>query len=227
MKTGKENLLKRLASLGFSLLESEKDEEANSTLADLVESHDRRLWEGFPVVLANSAEKGLFDYDKVEEHLKSSSDKVNLALLVEFSLALYKMLGLKFSWADKLHALFNNKDMKQAYEKYLAALKSNRDFAVQGGVMSSQRVKATFDNYFRQTQSHLDDLLSVKEVMGVEYSLSQVFAPKQKELFLKRLRNEKLTKTEKEYFSRVVKKRVLALANSELHRLSQKLLQTL
>ena len=224
---GKKNLLKRLASLGFPLLEAEKDEEVNSTLADLVESHDRRLWEGFPVVLVNSVEKGLFDYDKVAEHLKSPSDRLNLALLVEFSLALYKTLDLKFSWADKLHALFDSEGMKQAYEKYLVALKNNQDFAVQSGVMSSQRVKATFDNYFRQAQAHLDDLLSVKEVMGVEYSLSQVFSPKQKELFLKKLRNEKLTKTEKEYFSRVVKKRVLALANPELHSLAQKLLQSL
>ncbi len=224
---GKENLLKRLASLGFPLLEAEKDEEVNSVLADLVESHDLRLWGGFPVVLANSAEKGLFDYGKAEEHLKSHSDKLDLGLLVLLSLALYKTLGLKFAWAEKLHVLFDNEDMKQQYEKYLAALKSNQDLAVQDGFMSSQRLKATFDNYFRQTQAHLDDLLSVKEVMGVEYSLSQVFSPKQKELFLKKLRNEKLTKTEKEYFSRVVKKRVLALANPELHRLSQKLLQGL
>jgi len=223
----KDKLLKRLAALGFPLLEAEKDEEVNSVLADLVESHDLRLWEGFPVVLAKSAEKGLFDYDKVEECLKSPSDKLSLGLLVVFSLALYKTLGLKFAWTDKLHALFDNEGMKQAHEKYLAALKSNQDFAVQNGVMSSQRVKETFNNYFRQTQAHLDDLLSVKEVMGAEYSLSQVFSPKQKELFLKKLSNEKLTKTEKEYFSRVVKKRVLALANPELHRLAQKLLQSL
>ncbi|MBU4252943.1 MAG: hypothetical protein KKC39_03350 [Candidatus Omnitrophica bacterium] len=224
----KDNLLKRLASLGFPLLEVQKDEEVNSTLADLVASHDLRLWEGFPVVLANSAEKGLFDYDKVaEEYLKSPSDRVNLALLVVLSLALYKTLGLKFAWVDKLDALFNNENMKQEYEKDLAALKSNQDLYVQNRVLSSQRVRATFDNYFRQTQAHLNDLLSVKEEMGVEYSLSQVFSPKQKELFLKKLRNEKLTKTEKEYFSRVVKKRVLAFANPELHRLAQKLLQNL
>jgi len=223
----KENLLKRLASLGFPLLEAEKDEKANSTLADLVASRDRRLWEGFPVVLANSAEKGLFDYDEVEAQLKSPSDKVNLALLIEFSLALYETLGLKFPWADKLQSLFKSEDTKRAHGKYLAAFKNDREFFVQGSSMSSQRVKAVFDNYFRQTQAHLDDLLSVKEVMGVEYALSQVFSPKQKELFLRKLRNEKLTKTEKEYFSRVVKKRVLALANPELHRLAQKLLHGL
>lgn len=224
---GKDNLLKRLAALGFPLLEVEKDEEANSTLAGLVESHDLRLWEGFPVVLANSVGKGLFDYNKVEECFKSPHDKVNLVLLIALSLALYKTMGLKFTWSDKLYALFDNEDTKRQYEKYLAAFKNNQDLVVQSNVMSSQRVRVVFDNYFRQTQAHLDDLLSVKEVMGVEYSLSQVFSPKQKELFLKKLRNEKLTKTEKEYFSRVVKKRVLALANPELHRLAQKLLQSL
>jgi len=220
---GNDDLLRRLSALGFPLLEVEK--EANSTLADLVSSHDLRLWEGFPVILANSAEKGLFDYSKVEEYLTSRSDKLNFGLLLMFSLALYKELGLKFSWADQLYAFLNNESMKQRYEEYLTALKNNQDFAVQDGVMSSQRIKETFNNYFRQTQANLNDLLSVKELMGLEYALSQVFSPKQKELFLKKLRNEKLTKTEKEYFSRVVKKRVLALANPELHHLAQKLLQ--
>lgn len=221
----KDNLLKRLAGLGFPLLEPDKVDEVNSTLADLVESGDFRLWEGFPVVLANSVEKGLFDYDKAERYLKSPQDRMNFALLVVFSLALYKTLGLEFSWWKKLHELFGNDDLNQQYEKYLAALKNNRDLVLPNGVMSSQRVKTTFNNYFRQTQAHLDDLLSVKEAMAVEYSLSQVFSPKQKELFLKKLRNEKLTKTEREYFSRGVKKKVLALANPELHRLAQKLLQ--
>jgi len=220
----KDNLLKRLATLGFPLLEPDKEVEANSTLAGLVESGDLRLLEGFPLVLANCAESGLFDYDKVEGQLKSPGDKVNLALLIMLSLALYKTLGLKFSWWTKLYEFFDDKYMRQEYEKYLAALKNNQDLFVQNVVMSSQRVKSTFNNYFRQTQAHLDDLLSVKEAMTVEYSLSQVFSPKQKELFLKKLRNEKLTKTEKEYFSRVVRKKVLALANPELHRLAQKLL---
>jgi len=221
----RENLLKRLAALGFPLLEVEKDEEANSTLAELVESHDQRFLEGFPIVLANSAEKNLFDYDKVEGHLKSHPDKLTFALLVVFSLALYKTVGLKFSWADKLYSRFDSNNMKQQYENYLAALKNDQDLGVEQYVMSSQRIKATFENYFKQTQAHFDDLLSVKEVLGVEYALSEVFSPKQKELFLKKLHNEKLTKTEKEYFSRVVKKRVLALANPEVHRLAQRLVQ--
>ncbi|MFA5337463.1 MAG: hypothetical protein WC330_03920 [Candidatus Omnitrophota bacterium] len=220
----KDNLLKRLAVLGYPLLEPDKNEDANSALADLAESGDLRLLEGFPLVLANCAENGLFDYNKVQEQLKSPNDKMNLSLLIMLSLALYKMLGLKFSWWNKLYDFFDNEYMKQEYEKYFTALKNDQDLFVQNISMSGQRVKSTFNNYFRQTQAHLDDLLSVKEAMAVEYSLSQVFSPKQKELFLKKLRNEKLTKTEREYFSRAVKRKVLALANPELHRLAQKLL---
>lgn len=220
----KDNLLKRLGALGFPLLEIEESQNANLTLADLVKSHDVRLWEGFSVVLANSAEKGLFDYDMTKRYIKGHLDKLYLGLLTALSLALYKTLNLKFSWTDKLFLQLNKDDKKQ-YEDYLKVLQDNRDFYVQRHLMSSQRIKATFDNYFRQAQATLKDFLSVKEEFVFEYALSQVFSPKQKELFFKKLRNEKLTKTEKEYFSRVVKKRVLALANPELHRLSQKLLQ--
>lgn len=219
-----DNLVKRLSALGFPLLDVEKEDNANFTLADLVKSKDLRLWEGFPVVLANCAEKGLFDYDETRNYFIRTRDKLCFNLLVALSLALYKVLNLKFSWADKLYALFNKEGLRQ-YKNYLKALKNNQDFYVQNRLMSSQRVKVTFNNYFKQVQTGLNDLFLVKEELGLEYALSQVFSPKQKELFLKKLRNEKLTKTEKEYFSRVVKKRVLALANPELHRLSQRLLQ--
>ena len=50
--------------------------------------------------------------------------------------------------------------------------------------------------------------------------LSTLFPPKQKELVLKKLKGEPLSKTEKEYFSRVVKKKLEALANSELRKIA-------
>jgi hypothetical protein len=219
-----DNLLERLSALGYPLFKAKEDQNANLTLADVVKSKDSRFWEGFPVVLANSAERSLFDYDEVNWHLKKSVDKSDLTSLVLMSLALYRSLNLKFSWADKLYKSLS-RDRKKEFNSFVEKLKDNEDFRVAGRVMSSQRLKSTFNNYFAQTQSRLSDLLSEKEKLGLEYALSQVFSPKQKELFLKRLKRERLTKTEKEYFSRVVKKKVLALANPELHRLAQRLLE--
>ena len=220
----KDNLLKRLSALGFPLFEVEEDQNANLTLADMVKSRDLRLWEGFPVVLANSAEKELLNYEKVNWYLKKPFDKSYLASLMAMSLALYKVMNLKFFWANKFYKSLS-KDKKKEFNNFVKKLRNNENLQVAGRVMSSDRLKSTFNNYFAQAQSKLSKLLSEKEEFGLEYSLSQVFSPKQKELFLKKLKREKLTKTEKEYFSRVVKKKVLALASPELHRLAQRLLE--
>lgn len=218
------NLSKRLSRLGFPLFEAEEAQDVNATLADVVKSKDLRLWEGFPVVLSNSAERGMFNYDMVKGYLKKPVDKSYLVSLMVMSLALYKVLNLKFSWADKFYKSLPA-DREKEFNSFLEKLKKDEDLIVASYVVSSQRLKSTFNNYFGQVESKLSDLLSIREEFGLEYSLSQVFSPKQKELFLKKLKGEKLTKTEKEYFSRVVKKKVLALANPELHRLSQKLLE--
>ncbi|MBU4205137.1 hypothetical protein KKH26_03115 [Patescibacteria group bacterium] len=224
-------LLERLRKLGYPLFETEETHDANATLAEVVKSKDFRLWEGFPVVLANSAEKGLFDYDLVRSYLQDSTDKGYLRSLLLMSLALYRALNIKFSWADRFYKNLSSKDKKQ-FNDFLKKLKEGQDFKVLGHdmprdagcVMSGQRLKQAFNNYFNQVRSELGELLSTKEELGLEYALSRVFSPKQKELFLKKLKGERLTKTEKEYFSRVVKKKVLALANPELHRLAERLL---
>ena len=217
-------LLKKLSELGFPLFEKEEKLDADSVLAQVAKGGDFRLWEGFPVVLANSAEKGLFSYENALLQLKQSSDKSKLNALLAMSLALYDVLELKFSWAKKLLNSLSPQ-VKKNSDNFKEKLKRDLMFTVAGREMSAQRLKTTFRNYFRQNQNSLNELLLVKEELGVEYALSQVFSPKQKELFLKKLKSEKLTKTEKEYFSRSVKKKALALANPELHRLARKLLE--
>lgn len=218
------NLLRKLSALGFPLFETEEAQDVNQTLAEVVKSKELRLWEGFPVVLANSAERGLFNYEMTKRYLKKPFDKSYLGTLMILSLALYKSLNLKFSWADKFYKSLSV-EKKKKFNDLLRKLKKDENFKIAHYQMSSQRLKSTFNNYFNRTEARLGNLLSVKEELSLEYALSQVFSPKQKELFLKKLKRERLTKTEAEYFSRVVKKKVLALANSELHRLSRRLIE--
>lgn len=217
------DLLERLRKMGFPLFETEEEEDANLTLADVVQSKDLRFWEGFPVVLAAGAEKGLFDYNKAAASLKNALDKPLLATLVAMSLALYENLNMKFSWSDSLYDSLAS-EKKKEYEIFLSAIDKDGDLDVGGRMMSSGRLKSIAGDYFRKQTENLHDLLFAKDDMGLEYAMSQVFSPKQKELFLKKLKGEVLTKTEKEYFSRAVKKKVLALANADLHRLARKLL---
>ncbi len=217
------NLSKRLSKLGFPLFETDGTEDANMALADVAQSKELRYWEGFPVVLAVGAEKGLFDYNKAASYPKKPSYKSLLASLTAMSLALYKSLDMKFSWARSLHDLLSLEKQKE-YAAFLAALEKNNNLNVGGRTMSAERLKSVFSSYFQKKAESLQGFLSAKEEMGLEYAMSQVFSPKQKELFLKKLKGEVFTKTEKEYFSRAVKKKVLALANAGLHSLSRRLL---
>jgi len=221
---GNRNLLKRVNALGYPLLEAEESQNVDLTLADMARSGDLRLWEGFPVVLANSAEKGLFNYNKAGDYLKKPADKASLVSLITMSLGLYKFFNLELSWAaDFYKSLAENK--KKEFKVYLSNLKSDADLNVAGRKMSSQRLKTVFKNYFNKQPEKLNEMLAVRDEMSLDYSLLQVFSPKQKELFLKKLKREKMTKTEREYFSRVVKKKVLALANLELNSLARRLLE--
>jgi hypothetical protein len=217
------DLIKSFDALGFPLFEVEKHMDANRALADIVKSKDMRFWEGFPVVLANSAERGLFRYDGASILLKSYSEKSAFDSLIAMSLAIYDFFSLKFSWSKALLKGLPVAKQKESTE-FMKQLKEKDNLDVSGKKMSSQRLKKVFENYFTQSRSRLNELLSTKDELRLEYALSQVFSIKQKELFLKKLKREKLSKTEREYYSRAVKKKVLALANPELHNLAQRLL---
>lgn len=216
-------LLKKVKELGYPLFETEKSLDANETLAEVAKSKEPRLWEGFPLLLANSLEKNLFDYKTAQMHLRGLWDKGNFHNLVMMSLALYKYLKLKSEYVDELyHSDYFN---KKVFLKFLNSFKKNQDLTGVGKKLSSVRVVNTFKNYFKQAGTDFKEYVQMKDDFDLEYALSQLFSKKQKELFMKRLKGEKMTKTEREYFSRSVKKKVLALANPDLHKLATKLVK--
>jgi hypothetical protein len=89
----------------------------------------------------------------------------------------------------------------------------------------ANRLQVLFDNYFEKNSERTRQLKEKHEELSLEYALAQLFSAKQKELFKKKLEGLPLTKTEREYYSRTVKKKVAALANPDLHRLAQKLME--
>lgn len=218
----KNNLTENLNQLGFPVMKKEEQLDANSVLADVVKSKDMRLWDGFPVMLATALKKGLFDFHKTVKYL-NKSDKNTFYELTALSLALYRNLNLDNKQSKELYN-FLNFSGKNKYNTYLKKMENSEDLFVAKRKMSSQRLRDTFRNYALEEKTKLKELLELKDEYNLEFALSQVFSPKQKDLFYKKLKNEKLTKTEKEYFSRTVKKKLLALANNELHLLAQKLL---
>jgi transposase len=216
-------LMENLNRLGFPLMEVVSDFDVNETLAEVVRSRDARLWEGFPVLLANAAQNHSFDLDLVLHKLSNKADRENFHVLMLVSLAMYQFHHLSFYWANQFRQSLSENDLEQ--------LKSMRnalyhDQSLEFGQVSFEpvRLKEMFKRYFEQNVEKTKQLRETHDELSLEYSLSQVFSPKQKELFKKKLEGLPLTKTEREYYSRTVRKKVSALANPELHRLAQKLL---
>jgi len=214
-------LLKQLASLGLPLFQAEKYLDVNKVLSDTVKSKNVRLWESFPLLLVNASKRNEFSYEEVTRMLESNFYSHLFKDLVLVSLTFYKYLHLKFGWANKLfnQLVFSDSD-KETFNSFLEYFKKNQDVVVSERRLNPERMRHVFNNYFKKDELGVKDLRVRKDNLSLEYAMSQLFTPKQKELFLKKFRGEKMSKTEREYFSRVVKKKVLALANSELHRLA-------
>lgn len=216
------NLSERVSKLGFPLFESD---DTYATLADVIISKDLRLWEGFPVMLANAFKEKQIDFEEIKSRLNKAEDKKRLISLIHMSLALFKAMEANVSWAQVFYKSlpFNQKEKISLLTQKIS---DDIDFSISGYSISSQRLKKNFTNYFNVVpKMMLGDFLNIKDEASLEYSLSQIFTIKQKELILKKLKGEKLTKTEKEYFSRVIKKKLSAVANPDLYRLAQRVLQ--
>jgi hypothetical protein len=218
-----QKLLDNLNQLGFQLMETTADVDANKTLAEVVKSKDTRLWEGFPVLLANAARDYNFDRNQVQQFL-TKKEQQDFRTLLLLSLALFQHYHLSFAWSSRLKKTFSQQDLA-CLKKLKKSLSQGNSVSVGSRRFDPSRLKQTFNYYFEQDAEKTRRLKEKHEELSLEYALSQLFSPKQKELFQKKLKGEVLNKTEKEYYSRTVKKKVSALANPELHRLAQKLME--
>lgn len=214
-------LLQKVSKLGFPLVESEEKFDVNQTLAEVVKSNDARLAEGFAVLLANAAQDKSFSYEKVESYLTEDKDKSLLRELFLLSLGLYKALG--FYLANSFYKKLSNEDAKQV-EQFRNCLAHDSNFNLREYVFSPERLKDVFTTYLTKEVEEVKKQTERQEDFSLEYALSQVFSPKQKELFMKKVKGQELNKTEREYFSRTVKKKLFALTNPELGRLAKLLL---
>ena len=217
-------LLSDLTKLGVPMFETSEEPDVNSTLAKVVKSNDTRLWEGFPVLLANAAEKYGFSLDQVENELDKREQKEVFNNLVLLSGALFSSFHLSFPWWNKFKKNLSKED-KDRVREWRNSLTHDQNVKFMDVEFDPRRLKNMFDLYFEKKVEKGKRQKEKYEELSLEYALSQLFPPKQTELFKKKLEGLPLTKTEQEYFSRRVKKKVVALANSELHSLSKKLVE--
>ena len=223
MQMKKEELISALGALGYRLFTKENERVNSGKVLDVLDelsgSEDSRLIEAYPVVLANCAHRGIkLDISGLlSRHGQRSHSRSNLEKLILASCDLLAEEGL---------------DQPEGIEVILKTLKPKYGDLLQGEVVdlgthrsvSTERLRRTLRRYAIDLERHESarekDRRKQLRSFQLELHLSTLFPPKQKELIFKKLKGDPLSKTEKEYYSRVVKKKLQGLANKELRKIA-------
>jgi len=219
-----ESLMNSMAKLGYPLMEPAMTMDVNQILADVVKSHELRYWEGFPVLLANAAENELFSPEKVEQILETEVLRDQFHHLLILSGSVFIHYHVSYPWWRKFKKNLSGVD-RVLLENWIHALAHNTEIRCCDTEFDPARLGKQFELYFGNKAEKHERKRQQYEELSLEFALSKIFSPKQKELFKKKLDGIPLNKTEQEYYSRAVKKKVVALANPQLHSLARKLLE--
>ena len=219
----REELIESLARFGYTLIEPKPKKMSRpqviSLLEELADSMDSRLIEGFPVVLANCAHRGIkLDWDALLRANSRNRDKAR---------SLEKLLLLSWDLLDN-----ESIEMPVGLDSVVESLRSRygdllaRDTVTlaSGISLSTERLRNSVRRYAIDlpTGTSARKKAQNRQLRSFQLNLhlSTLFPPKQKELVLKKLKGEEMTKTEQEYYSRVVKKKLEALADADLRKIA-------
>jgi hypothetical protein len=215
----REDLIFNLGRFGYTLLRTQtrrvKEHEVLELLDELADSEDPRLVEGFPVVLANCAQRDLkLNFRTLlSRHKSDSRNQQTLEKLLLLSSTLLAQQGL--NKPKNLESL--SRSLKAKYGDLLAGDVVDLGNKVS---LSTERLRNTLKRYYADlsTSKSTRDRAKNRQRRSFQlnYYLSTLFAPKQKELLLKKYHGEPLNKTEQEYFSRKVKKKLEAMTHKEV-----------
>jgi hypothetical protein len=203
--------------------------QATVILDALASSNDPALVIRFPVVLSICARNGvsLNSHALFSKYWESSPKKQNLEKLLLLTDELFDLEGID--------APQNLKKIAGPLKKKYGTLVSSRLLSLSSGLTISIRtVQSTLRDYAAKIKNAMPapqsastgcprKLEKLERSAELDASLDRLFSPKQKDLVFKRLNGDAFTKTEREYYSRVVRKKLLSIANEQVNRLAIKL----
>ena len=205
--------------------------QATIILDALASSNDQALVIRFPAVLSICARNGvaLNSHALFSKYWESSPKKQNLEKLLLISAELFDLEGIE---APK-----NLKKIASSLKAKYGTLLSAKMLPLSSGISISMRdIQNTLRDYTAKTkdamtafkQGNLEqeptrDILNRSADLQVH--LRRLFSSKQKDLVFKKLNGKPFTKTEREYYSRVVRKKLASIANSEVSCIANRLTQ--
>jgi hypothetical protein len=224
-------LLNDLASFGYPLLEQSGTEDPATTLSELIKTGDIRLLEGFPIVLTtclqNKELSSRFDLDILEKQLPSATLRKRFRLLLAVTLYLLALIPESAQSKFKLASYLRGQEPGLS-EKIAESFQKRVDINIGSIKLSPDRLIKTFTNYIVNSQIKKEESLARQlereRDQTLREALNQIFSIKQVDIIEKIIGGKPLTKTEREYYSRVIKHRLKAIANRDLQTLASNIL---
>ena len=205
--------------------------QATVILDALASSNDPALVVRFPVVLSICARNGvsLNSHALFSKYWESSPKKKNLEKLLLISGELFDLEGIE--------APQNLKKIVRSLKAKYGSLQSARLLSLSSGMtIAIKDIQDTLKDYTLKIKNAAlestggtSDRERKKDMLRrspeLNACLDWLFSPKQKDLVFKKLDSQSLTKTEREYYSRVVRKKLKAIANSQVVDIAERLTQ--
>ena len=191
-------------------------------LEALASADDVKIVARFPAVLAICARRGLSLSSQAlfSHYWETSPKRQNLEKLLLVSATIFKFQKLKPPGnLDQIAA-----SLKPKYGDLLSA----GEFQLSSGmIISIQDLENSLIGYLSgSTPSQVNRgpaVPSRSETLDV--FLSRLFSPKQKELIFKKRDGLAFTKTEREYYSRIIRKKLEAIASEEVWQIAKNLMR--
>ena len=205
--------------------------QATVILDALASSNDPALVVRFPVVLSICARNGvsLNSHALFSKYWESSPKKKNLEKLLLISGELFDLEGIE--------APQNLKKIVRSLKAKYGSLQSAKLLSLSSGMtISIKDIQNTLREYTLKIKNAVLESTggssegepkgdTLKRSPELNACLDWLFSPKQKDLVFKKLSSQSFTKTEREYYSRVVRKKLKAIANPEVGHIANTLTQ--
>jgi hypothetical protein len=193
-------------------------EQVMMILDSLANSDDSSLVNRFVVVLAICVRRGLELNTQAlfGRYWETSPKRQNLEKMCLASAHVLKLENIQ------LPNNFNK--MAESLNNIYSEMFSSGNFQLSNGMrLSLEEMQHRLQNYLSGVEKSSGDARQGSGPSSpnqINAFLDRLFSPKQKELVFKKLKDEFVTKTEREYYSRVVKKKLEAIADSGIREIA-------